>query len=126
MSRQKLRDVLCTGIAIQEGKKLLSVETLPTGGVKAHFEDSTSVTGSILIGADGNHSMVRKSLMGDAWKLNQLPVSLVGVVRHFTPEQAAPVRALDPLLFQALHPNTGNYLWYSVQVFKTNLCMELH
>jgi gentisate 1,2-dioxygenase len=37
------------------------------------------------------------------------------VVRHFTPDQAKAVRAIDPLLFQALHPDTGSYLWFSIQ-----------
>jgi 2-polyprenyl-6-methoxyphenol hydroxylase-like FAD-dependent oxidoreductase len=116
LHRQKLRDLLSSGLDIQEGKGLVSVETLPSGGVVAHFSDGTSATGSILIGADGNNSRVRKGLMGAEANLNLLPVNLVGVIRHFTPEQAAPARALDPLLFQALHPETSNYLWYSIQV----------
>lgn len=86
------------------------------GGVRAHFQDGTFADGTILIGADGNNSNVRQFLMPDDHELNKLPVHLVGVIRRFTPEQAAPVRALDPLLFQALHPKTQNYLWYSVQV----------
>ncbi|KAM0816018.1 putative FAD-binding domain-containing protein [Seiridium cardinale] len=114
LHRQKLRDVLTDGLNIQEGKDLVRVEEIE-GGVRAHFQDGTSVDGTILIGADGNNSNVRKFLMPEHHELNRLPVHLVGVVRHFTPEQAAPVRALDPLLFQALHPKTQNYLWYSVQ-----------
>jgi 2-polyprenyl-6-methoxyphenol hydroxylase-like FAD-dependent oxidoreductase len=116
LHRQKLRDVISTGLNTQEGKELKSIENLPQGGVKAYFVDGTSATGSILIGADGNNSVVRKYLLPEAYKLNRLPVNLIGVVRHFTPEQAAPIRALDPLLFQGLHPETGNYLWYSIQV----------
>jgi 2-polyprenyl-6-methoxyphenol hydroxylase-like FAD-dependent oxidoreductase len=100
---------------IQEGKQLVRVEEI-SDGIRAHFQDGTSAEGTILIGADGNNSNVRKFLMPEDHELNKLPVHLVGVVRHFTPEQAAPIRALDPLLFQALHPKTQNYLWYSVQV----------
>ncbi|KAI1411630.1 hypothetical protein F5Y13DRAFT_191245 [Hypoxylon sp. FL1857] len=113
LHRQKLRDILEDGINIQEGKKLVSVELVDTG-VRAHFEDGTFVDGTILVGADGNHSNVRKYLLPDDYALNPLPVNLIGVVRHFTPDQAAPVRALDPLLFQGLHPGTGNFLWYSI------------
>ncbi|KUJ13695.1 FAD/NAD(P)-binding domain-containing protein [Mollisia scopiformis] len=115
LHRQKLRDVISSGLDIQEGKRLKAIEELPQGGVKAHFTDGTSSTGSMIVGADGNNSAVRKYLLPKSFKLNHLPVNLVGVVRHFTPEQAAPIRALDPLLFQGLHPDTGNYLWYSIQ-----------
>lgn len=116
LHRQKLRDLLASGLDVQEGKKLKDVETMPNGSVTAHFEDGTSASGTILIGADGNNSVVRRYILPEAYKLNVLPVNLVGVIRHFTPEQAVPVRALDPLLFQGLHPETGAYLWYSIQV----------
>lgn len=60
---------------------------------------------------------VRKCLIPDKGKssLTKLPVNLIGVVRHFSPDEGAPVRALDPLLFNGMHPGTSNYLWYSVQ-----------
>lgn len=116
LNRQKFRALLSTGLDVQEGKRLASVETLANGGVKAHFTDGSNAIGSLLIGADGNNSVVRKHLLGEQGNLNLLPVNMIGVVRHFTPEQAAPVRALDPLLFLALHPDTQNFLWYSVQV----------
>ncbi|KAF7541892.1 hypothetical protein G7054_g221 [Neopestalotiopsis clavispora] len=114
LHRQKFRDVLTDGLNIQDGKYLVRVEEIE-GGVRAHFEDGTFADGTILVGADGNNSNVRRHLMPEHHELTKLPVHLVGVVRHFTPEQATPVRALDPLLFQALHPKTQNYLWYSVQ-----------
>lgn len=33
-----------------------------------------------------------------------------GVVQRYTPEQVAPLRDLDPLLFQAIHPELGHFL----------------
>ncbi|KAI1371570.1 FAD/NAD(P)-binding domain-containing protein [Hypoxylon crocopeplum] len=113
LHRQKLRNILSDGINLQESKKLISVEEID-GGVRAHFEDGTFADGTILIGADGNNSNVRKHLLPDDFALTPLPVHLIGVIRRFSPEQAAPVRALDPLLFQGLHPKTGNFLWYSI------------
>ncbi|KAI1098461.1 FAD/NAD(P)-binding domain-containing protein [Jackrogersella minutella] len=112
LHRKKLRDILVDGVNIQEGKKLVSVEEID-GGVRAHFEDGTFADGTLLIGADGIHSSVRAHVLPDDYALTPLSINLIGVIRHLTPEQAAPVRALDPLLFQGLHPKTGNFLWYS-------------
>ncbi|KAI8965484.1 FAD/NAD(P)-binding domain-containing protein [Daldinia sp. FL1419] len=113
LNRQKLRSILEDGIDVQEGKKLTSVEEVH-GGVKIHFEDGTFAEGTMLVGADGNNSNVRRHLLPNDYALNPLPVSLIGVIRHLSPEQAVPVRALDPLLFQGLDPKTGNFLWYSI------------
>ncbi|KAI1385133.1 FAD/NAD(P)-binding domain-containing protein [Hypoxylon trugodes] len=113
LHRQRLRKILSEEINIREGKKLVSIEEID-GGVRAHFEDGTFADGTLLIGADGNNSNVRKYLIPDDYALTPLSINLIGVVRHFSPEQAAPVRALDPLLFQGLHPKTGNFLWYSI------------
>ncbi|EXJ93752.1 hypothetical protein A1O1_02145 [Capronia coronata CBS 617.96] len=115
LHRQKLRDVLVSGLDLQQGKKLASFETPAEGGVIATFADGSVAKGSILIGADGNNSNVRRSMGMANPSLNKLPVNLVGVVRDFTAEQAAPILELDPLLFQALDPDTGNYLWFSFQ-----------
>jgi len=68
-----------------------------------------------LIGADGNNSVVRGGLKMDNPKLTSLPVNLVGALRHFTPEQAVPVRALNPLLFFAMHPETKTFFFFSIQ-----------
>lgn len=66
---------------------MIGIETLIDGSVNANFEDGTTYSGSMIIGADGNNSAVRKFLFPESYKLNLLPVNLVGVIRHFTPEQ---------------------------------------
>ena len=114
--RRKLRTVLSSGLAIQYGKQLQSFETLVTGEVIARFSDGTSAKGSLLIGADGINSVVREGLKMENTKPTPLLVNLIGAVRHFTPEQAAPVRTLNPLLFFALNPETKVFLFYSIQV----------
>jgi len=50
--------VLAAGIAIEYGKRLVAVEEGPDS-VTAKFEDGSSATADVLIGADGIHSAVR-------------------------------------------------------------------
>jgi 2-polyprenyl-6-methoxyphenol hydroxylase-like FAD-dependent oxidoreductase len=50
--------VLAAGIAIEYGKRLVAVEEGPDK-VTAKFEDGSSATADVLIGADGIHSVVR-------------------------------------------------------------------
>jgi hypothetical protein len=47
--------------------------------------------------------------------LKTLPINLIGVIRHFSPDEANEPLSLDPLLFHGLHPDTSTYFWYSVQ-----------
>lgn len=65
--RSRLRDILVShyGKRIHCGKKLQKVEA-DEKGVQAFFEDGTSTTGDILIGADGIHSAVRQQLVPSA------------------------------------------------------------
>lgn len=65
--RSRLRDILVShyGKQIHCGKKLQKVES-DEKGVQAFFEDGTSTTGDILIGADGIHSTVRHQLVPSA------------------------------------------------------------
>lgn len=112
--RQKLIDLLKTGLDIQYGKKFGSFK-LDGDGVVAQFKDGSEVQGGMLVGADGNNSVVRKALLRDV-KLTELPVNLIGAVRRFTPEQAVLVRELNPLLFFGLQPETKTFFFFSIQV----------
>ena len=80
------------------------------------FKDGSTAKGELLIGADGNNSVVRGGLKLENSKLTSLPVNLIGTVRRFTPEQAVPVRAPNPLLFFAIHPETKTFFFFSIQV----------
>ncbi|KAJ6170964.1 FAD-binding monooxygenase [Penicillium chermesinum] len=50
---------------IQYGKKLIRQEDLPTAGVGLHFQDGTYFVADLVIGADGLHSVVRRTLFPD-------------------------------------------------------------
>ena len=48
------------GIQMEYGKRLVDAVATPGGGVTAQFEDGTSATGDLLVGADGVHSLTRR------------------------------------------------------------------
>ena len=60
--REDLRRALLKNIDIQWNKRFVSY-TVHDDRVEAHFEDGTSVQGSILIGCDGAKSLVREQLL---------------------------------------------------------------
>ncbi|KAK8105673.1 uncharacterized protein PG998_003853 [Apiospora kogelbergensis] len=126
-NREKLRRLLLRGVRdhVHWSKSLVDVvQQQPTsphdsgggggGGVSAIMQDATSVSGSLLIGSEGTNSRTRRFLVPDGHENYQLPVRLVGVMLEMTEEQVAPMRYLDPLLFQGSHPTTGTYLWFSI------------
>ncbi|CAG7950984.1 unnamed protein product [Penicillium olsonii] len=47
---------------IQYGKKLIMLEDLPTSGTRLVFEDQTETIADIVVGADGLHSILRRTL----------------------------------------------------------------
>ncbi|KAF9635021.1 hypothetical protein BFW01_g5916 [Lasiodiplodia theobromae] len=79
--RQKLRNWLSTNLPIEWGKKFERFEE-NADAVTVFFADGTSVSGSILVGADGANSRVRNQLLGpEKAQLNLIPVDmLVGEV----------------------------------------------
>lgn len=78
--RQKLRDWLLQGLDVQFGKRL--VELNESGEkVTVHFEDGTSATGDILVGAEGTRSVVRKHILKGQDVMKPLALgSIVGEV----------------------------------------------
>lgn len=115
VNREKLRAVLLKGVAehVKWSKRLISVETTDEG-VTAVFEDGTRASGSLVVGCEGSNSAVRKFLSPEDYRNRQLPIRFVGTGLDMTPAQVKPLRALDPLLFQGCHPETGCFLWVSM------------
>jgi 2-polyprenyl-6-methoxyphenol hydroxylase-like FAD-dependent oxidoreductase len=115
VNREKLRGVLLKGIAehVQWSKRLTTFES-KEGRVEAIFDDGTSAFGSLIIGAEGSNSAVRRSLSPHDYRNRQLPIRFVGVGAELPAYQVEPLRDLDPLLFQGCHPESGCFLWVSM------------
>ncbi|KAG0645864.1 putative FAD-dependent monooxygenase [Hyphodiscus hymeniophilus] len=112
INREKFRKLLLDGIDVQWNKSITGFET-QEDGVEAKFQDGTTAKGRLLIGADGASSKLRRIMCPETGALHQLPVRFLGVTIKLSPSDTAPLRALDPLLFQGCHPETGTFLWFS-------------
>ncbi|KAJ1550776.1 hypothetical protein HK405_015917 [Cladochytrium tenue] len=69
------------GVTMQTGKLLVDVRQPEDGslGVTAIFDDGTSATGDILVGADGVHSAVRRLILPDAKANRSEYIGYIGV-----------------------------------------------
>jgi 2-polyprenyl-6-methoxyphenol hydroxylase-like FAD-dependent oxidoreductase len=106
LRRSKLRELLAEGLDVRYGKRLCDVSYASDGrSVTAHFTDGSSATGSMLIGADGAHSVTRSLLLGpDVAAINRLPYAATWLQRKFTKEQALYLRKFHPLFLASAHP----------------------
>ncbi|KAF4331781.1 zeaxanthin epoxidase chloroplastic [Fusarium beomiforme] len=112
VTRQGLRALLADGIDIEWNKGIMEVvSTAET--VTASFEDGSSATGSLLVACDGSHSRVRRSLFPD-WKLQDIPVRMLGIKMEMSPEQIQPIRDLDPYFFHSTNSRNDSFIYFSV------------
>jgi hypothetical protein len=92
------------GANLQFGKRLSKIEMAESGPV-AYFEDGTSEAGTILVGADGNASFVRKWLLGDAAEPQTLPYAFMNFPVTYTAEQARYLdKTMHPIVDVGIHP----------------------
>src|SRR5215468_5191482 len=68
VSRISLRGILLEGLdeIVRFGRKFIAFEESPSGAVTARFDDGSTATGDVLIGADGASSRVRRQLLPHA------------------------------------------------------------
>ncbi|KAF4634436.1 hypothetical protein G7Y89_g3680 [Cudoniella acicularis] len=111
--REKFRKLLLDGIDVKWNKSITGFSTNADGAV-VEFQGGSIARGKLLIGADGANSKLRRMLCPNTGLLNQLPIRFLGVTVKMSPKAITPLRALDPLLFQGCHPDTGSYLWFAV------------
>ncbi|KAM0492339.1 hypothetical protein ACHAP8_010026 [Fusarium lateritium] len=112
VTRQGLRHILASGIDVEWNKALKEVESTDES-VTATFEDGSSVTGSLLVACDGSHSRVRRALLPDL-KLHDVPVRMLGIKLELTPDEAKPVRDLDPFFMHSTHSSHSMFVFLSM------------
>ncbi|KAH3671331.1 hypothetical protein OGAPHI_000554 [Ogataea philodendri] len=112
--REQIRRTLLEGIDVQWSHKTVSVETTEES-VTVHFQNGKSVTGGLLIGAEGSNSATRRFTNPDNYALYDLPIRFLGATVNLTPEEYAEVGAkFDKLLFQGTIPTTDSFFWFSL------------
>ncbi|KFX91652.1 hypothetical protein O988_07645 [Pseudogymnoascus sp. VKM F-3808] len=117
VSRRKFRSLCAEGISVEYGKTLKDVvydDDKDT--VTAIFADSSQAVGSLLVGANGAHSVVRRCIFGpEIARASSVPYSAVNLcVKYNDAEKARFVRQLHPIMAMAIHPD-GHWLWISIQ-----------
>ena len=112
VSRERLRKLMLTGLKIEWSKTLTNVQKIDSG-VTTTFSDGTTVTGCVLIGADGANSTVRRLCHPDKYQTSQLPVRFIGAGIHYPESAISAIRKLDPYFLQGSDPKTDTYLWFS-------------
>ena len=105
---------MLTGIIgyTQWSKTLAAISTTPET-VTARFSDSSTATGTLLIGCDGIHSQIREILCPSTFRNILLPVRLIGVSVVYPADKAEKMRALDPFFLQGGDPKTNVFFWFS-------------
>jgi 2-polyprenyl-6-methoxyphenol hydroxylase-like FAD-dependent oxidoreductase len=88
ISRIALRKILLDGVdqVVSFGKSFVAFEDAPDGRVTVHFDDGSSATGDVLIGADGAASRVRGQLLPEAERVD---TGLVAISGRFGLDEAA-------------------------------------
>ena len=112
--RDKIRALLAEGIDVRWGKRISRITYSDDGStVTAYSEDGTEDTGSILIGADGPHSMVRTTLVGaEAAQVKPIGFAATMCFHKLSRDRALFLRSAPyhPLYQSAPHPN-GVFAW---------------
>lgn len=79
-NRQRLRDWLLQGIDVQFDKRVVKIDE-KGDKVIVHFQDGTSESGDIVVGAEGTRSVVRKHMLQGQDVMKPLPLGcLVGEI----------------------------------------------
>ncbi|MCJ1311570.1 hypothetical protein MMC25_005243 [Agyrium rufum] len=106
VSRRKMRALCAEGIDVKYEHKLSNIVYDEDGSVTAEFENGVKASGSIIVGADGPRSSVRKILIGEKADVTALDVIHTNVViRYGDAEKARHVRSAHDEFAVCAHPD---------------------
>lgn len=106
---QKMKKAWAKGLNIVYGKKLAGIET-GDNGVTAKFDDGTTESGDVIMGADGGASYVRRWLLGPVAEQEVLPYTFMNFPFTLKADQATWLDGvMNPNVDVAAHPK-GMYL----------------
>jgi 2-polyprenyl-6-methoxyphenol hydroxylase-like FAD-dependent oxidoreductase len=106
VNHKKTKHHLSQGLPVHYGKQLVDIAVGPDDDeVTAHFADGTQETGTIIVGADGGISQVRRRLLGDAAAQEVLPCQFMNFSFSLPAELAQWLeKSLGPTIEVGAHP----------------------
>ncbi|KAK3305898.1 uncharacterized protein B0T15DRAFT_213945 [Chaetomium strumarium] len=113
LRRRAWLDLLRTGLDVRFSKKLVSIST-SDDGVTAVFEDGSAETGSLLIGAEGAHSVTRTWLFQHSPQdaaLMEVPISSFVTLTKLNRDVALALKAIEKSSCIAVSP--GLFTFFS-------------
>lgn len=125
LRRRKLRGLLVEGLDVRFGMRVVDVRYhdddadrgtgTGTGMATALFQDGSSITARLIVGADGARSVVRQSLLGPVNSMtNRLPYCATFAHAKFPAERALFLRKFHPLYLAGIHP-AGYFSFFGLQ-----------
>jgi 2-polyprenyl-6-methoxyphenol hydroxylase-like FAD-dependent oxidoreductase len=115
LRRSKLRDLMAQDVEIRYDHRLTNITYAEDqSSVTAHFANGSSVTGRVLVGADGARSDTRSLLLGpEKAEITRLPYAATFVQQKFSAEQATYLRSFHPLFLASAHP-ASNFAFFGM------------
>ncbi|KAL4742678.1 hypothetical protein BDV11DRAFT_167073 [Aspergillus similis] len=106
LRRRKLRHLLAEDLDIRWNHRITAIDYSGDGKhATAYFDGQTSVTASLIVGADGARSTVRELLLGPQdGRIRTVPYCATWVQARYTAEQARFLRTFHPLYIAAINP----------------------
>ncbi|KAL2394135.1 FAD-dependent monooxygenase phnB [Exophiala dermatitidis] len=106
LNLQKTRKLWSQNVNVKFGKSISEIE-ITDQSVVAHFPDGTAETGTVLVGADGGGSWVRRWMLGDDAAPTILPYTFLNFPVRYTAEQALKIdKMMHPIVDVGVHPKS--------------------